>query len=155
MILLGILAAVLVAGGITAFFMLRDDEKPAAPPAPATQPAPTPKRTPVSLPGPTTAVSASELLKAYNDDPNKADELYKGKVLDVTGTVLAAKRDVLEKSFVALEGGTDRIRGVRCILSPENDWQVETTERFQTVTVRGRCQGILGDVVLHESAVMP
>jgi hypothetical protein len=49
--------------------------------------------------------SAPELQKAYEDNEVQADMRYKGRRLQVTGTVASISKDVLDKPFLSLAGG--------------------------------------------------
>jgi len=142
---------VLVGAGVTVFMMTRDRQQP----APASQPASETKPTPVVLEGPAIVVSASEMLNLFRDKPVDAETKYKGQIVDVTGVVSAK----LESNFAgergfALEGGVQRFAGVRCVLPEANYFQMQEVQSGETVTIRGRCEGLVSDVILRDCAVL-
>lgn len=153
-LLIGVVVGVLVLIGAAVLVIMMMSGKQDSPAA--TQPAAETKPTPVIPKGPAIAVDATEMLNLFRDDPAAADILYKAKILDVTG-VVSAKLDsnFAGERAIALEGGVQRFAGVRCVLPEANHFQLGEVEQGQTVTIRGRCEGLVSDVILRDSAVLP
>jgi hypothetical protein len=81
-------------------------------------------------------VSAEHLVAAYTDNEAKANHLYRGKSLRVTGVV----RRVTEKA-VELQGGGLGVMTVDCHFS--ESWRKLVSSLFAgtRVTIRGVCDG--------------
>jgi hypothetical protein len=88
------------------------------------------------------AISASDLDSDYEQNDAAADAKYKGKVMNVSGTVRRVRRDLHpERYTIELEGiiDTNSIVDCRYSLEKKNDLQVITAGDY--VTVRGTCVG--------------
>ena len=110
----------------------------------------------VVLPDPAIPTTAAAMLVMFKDDEDAAGAKYKGKVVDVAGTVLAKGTNLAGERAVTLEGGAQaRFAGVRCVFPAANYFQWDNVEVGQTVKIRGRCEGLVSDVVLRECAVLP
>jgi hypothetical protein len=122
---------------------------------------PTPQ---VTAPADTIITAYSTKEDAYNAanpgaDPNTRptaaiDPGYVGKIIEVTGRVYGVGDSELVGIYVALGGGVERTRGVRCLLAPENVGQIKSISRGQTVVVRGRCKDLAKDIELEDCAIM-
>ncbi|RKY13434.1 MAG: hypothetical protein DRP82_05395, partial [Planctomycetota bacterium] len=105
------------------------------------------------------SVSAEELYQAYDDNAVRADAMYKGKVLRVSGEVTAIGRDIiLGIPYVCLAGGkgswvgdTYMGWGVQCAFRKGYAHALSRISKGDYVTVIGICLGKAGitpDVVL-------
>ena len=101
---------------------------PAAPPAPA--PAPTE--------APPIAVTAEQLRKDYKANEISADEHYRGRILEVSGTVEAIRKDFLDKPVVEFET-TEMFEMVDAHFAKSQAGQLRNLSRGSQVTVR--CTG--------------
>ncbi len=89
-------------------------------------------------------LTSNELFDTFENDEATAMSLYENKVIEVTGTVFAIqKTDSL--SSVTLVAENAMIGGVNCSF---NHAQIDVIEG-QEVTIKGRCQGYLTDVILN------
>jgi hypothetical protein len=94
-------------------------------------------------------VTASDLLKAYKDDPKKADTEYKGKMIRVKGKVESATGSVTFKS------DDDKIPGiVKAVPLIIAVGEFGKLNKGDQVTVWGKCDGKTGDTVAIESAIV-
>jgi hypothetical protein len=126
------------------------------PPVPATRPIPMPRPEPVSgLTTTTMEVTAEELFSAYKADNASADAKYKGKILKVTGIVGSVGKDVLHNPYIRLTaGGKYQAWGVRCVLKKEYEPELARLTIGQTVTVQGKCDGRLMNVLMKDCALV-
>jgi hypothetical protein len=118
-------------------------------------PLPRPAPKPLSVaPAPTViAVTAEELCSAYNADNAAADAKYRGKALKVTGEVDSMGEDVLQNPYIRLSGGIKhQAWGVRCRLSKKPEPAQLTIG--QRVTVQGKCQGRLMNVLMKDCSLI-
>lgn len=93
-------------------------------------------------------ISATELWKAYQSDPDAADKAYKGKTIVVTGPVYFAGVNPISKTvYVSLKNdeGKDRIA---CSFPDSAKAAVSALTEDQKVTIKG-----VGDGPLFKMAV--
>jgi len=92
-------------------------------------------------------LSASEIYSAYEGDEAAANEQYLDKVIKVSGTVLESKTNDEGVVSVTLEGG-GMLGGVICQLDELSEHERTDFEAGEEVTFKGKCTGMLMDVVL-------
>lgn len=97
-------------------------------------------------------VSAAELITAFEDNENAANDKYLGKVVEVSGPIA----EVIEKqnSFVLLLGDTTTVSRVSCTLEGEQDTMAYGLHTGDELTLRGICSGRLLDVVLVDCRIV-
>src|SRR5262245_36393748 len=91
--------------------------------------------------GQATAATADKLYEEFDKNPLTAESTYKGKVLEVTGTLLRVERDRFGRSTLVFEAGKNANAAVRCDFSRDANAQLEKLEVKQKVTVRGKYAG--------------
>ena len=91
-------------------------------------------------------MTAQELFAAYEANETEANQKYLGKMIQVTGTVQAAKKDEEGKTGIALTGGD--MFGVICKLDDFSEPKRTAFQPGEQVTFKGECTGMLMDVVL-------
>lgn len=103
---------------------------------------------------PPLVVTAAQLLTAYAADELSADELYRGRVLAVSGHVVGLGRDLNDAAFVTLDPGEEAgAVGVQCLFDKRRASAVARLKKGQRLTVVGRCDGKFGNVMLRECAL--
>jgi len=99
------------------------------------------------------SVEASALAKQYKANEVAADGKYKGRVLRVSGRVVDIKKDILDQPYVLLKGvGT--IEGVQCFFSKKQEKELSNLEKGTQITVSGKCDGLLLNVLLKNCALV-
>lgn len=94
-------------------------------------------------------VTAARLFADYEANEVAADEKYKGKVLVVTGTIEDIGKDFVDTMYVTLR--TDNgIMSVQCRFDDEHKFQLANTTKGQQVTLKGKCDGKFGNVLLSD-----
>jgi hypothetical protein len=89
-------------------------------------------------------LSANELLGGYQANEVAADQRYKGRVIEVTGVVDKVGRDILDNPYLTMQ--SPGIFCVQCFF--DNDRPLTSLRPGHIVTVRGWCDGKLGNVGL-------
>lgn len=86
-------------------------------------------------------VTATELLTAYEDNAVAADASYKGKKLQITGTVSDMGTDILDQTYVILQNDNEEysIVGVQCYFADGS--AVASLSKGDTITVTGTGDG--------------
>ena len=91
-------------------------------------------------------MTSKELSEAYNENEVAADQKYKGKKILLTGKVESINKDVLEESYITLEGDT-YFGTINCSVNNENI--AASIKKNNQYSLIGVCTGmILGNVML-------
>ena len=93
-------------------------------------------------------VTANELYDAYAENSVNADELYKNKVIQVTGTVTDIGQDMLsEKPCISLDSGSAyNLAPIQCFFN-EATSDIASLHDGDVITIRGECTGVFVSVV--------
>lgn len=95
------------------------------------------------------SVTASALVKEYEDNEVKADAKYKGKVIVVEGKVQEIGKDLFDDIYVVI-GGTGLLDGVQCAFGDEATDVVASLGKGDSVKIEGTVSGLLGNVQLED-----
>lgn len=93
-------------------------------------------------------LTADALYRAYKANEVQADSKYKGKVLKVSGVVDGIGKDMLDKPYVSLKTSSP-IMTVQCFFSKSHLKTLGNLKKGQELTVKGVCDGKLGNVMLR------
>lgn len=98
-------------------------------------------------------IDATNLLTIYASDEQKANALYLGKPIDVTGVIseIQNQQDTLVNVML---GKADDMHRVSCLLDQQNLKQIRKYKQGNTITLRGICTGYLMDVELNRCVVI-
>lgn len=156
----GILLTVLACCGIAALFEPAD----VAPPRPRAVVDDPPARGRFDSPpdagrvnvmaGPAIQVTPGQLFAEYEANDIAADRKYKGKVLQMTGTVDTISRDLLDTIYVTLKAGNATFVQIQCFFDDGSEDAVAKLSSGQSLTIRGRCDGKFGNVMLKDCAIV-
>ena len=99
----------------------------------------------------TIRITAPKLLAEYQANEVAADEAYKGKKLEVKGVVLKVAKDLLDDMYVTLKSGKEfDIFTVQCSFDDDHEEALAAVQPGAIVTIRGTCDGKLGNVFLKD-----
>lgn len=103
--------------------------------------------TPEASSEPPIVVSAPELYEAYKANEVAADNLFKGKSLQVSGVVEKIAKDIMDNIYVTLraDGG---FGSIQCMLPDNQAPKASTLSQGEQITVRGVCKGKMMNVLL-------
>lgn len=93
-------------------------------------------------------ISATELVKIYQENPAKADSLYTEKIIEVEGVVASSSIDG-ESTIVNLSSA-DAMVSVSVSLKQKR----EPLKEGAKVSVKGKCNGMLSDVQINEAEII-
>ena len=106
---------------------------------------------PVAPAEPPIAVEAEQLVAHYDRNEVAADGYFKDHVLEVTGEVTAIGKDILDNPYVALSSGrANSFRQVQVLFTKEHFSVLAQLRKGMRVTLRGRCSGLMGNVLLND-----
>lgn len=97
-------------------------------------------------------VTANELYKAYDSNEVKADNKYKGKDLEIAGTISDIGKDILDDIYITIETD-DIIFSIQCYFTDEYESKVADLEKGQKITIQGVCDGKLGNVLIKDCII--
>jgi len=99
-------------------------------------------------------VTAPQLAKAYKDNGVSADLTYKGKLLEISGTVKSIGRDILDDAYVTLSGDSNSFTDIQCMFSSENESALVSLKEGSKITVRGEVSSMLLNVLVKDCTVV-
>jgi hypothetical protein len=104
----------------------------------------------VSSQPPEVTTSAAQLSHDYEANEVAADARYKGKIVQVTGTVDSVGKDITDTMYVSLNGGDQyQIIGlVQCFFSASHQSQLAQMQKGMMVTVKCKCDGKFGNILM-------
>lgn len=95
---------------------------------------------------PVATLTAEDLLKAFQADETKANETYLDHFIDVTGEVESVSQE--DSIWTVILNADDVMSTVRCEMDYVQGNHRPEFNSGQLVTLRGKCTGMLMDVVL-------
>lgn len=95
-------------------------------------------------------MTADELYNAFDENEEAAMTQYQDKVIEVSGVVRRTKVDSNQFNVVLKASGS-MTGGINCAM---RDLSVESPAKSSEITIKGRCQGYLMDVVLNNCVIV-
>lgn len=98
-------------------------------------------------------VTAVRMMDDYNENGVSADSKYKGKLIEVTGTVDDISKDILGDLYVTLL--TDEMMfDVQCYFKKEHTESLGALKKGQGVVIRGKGTGAMGNVTMEKCEIV-
>jgi hypothetical protein len=92
----------------------------------------------------------------YKDNEVRADGKFKGKVVQTTGLVRDVKKDVLGSIYVTLgTGKLLEVPVVQCFVAGSQVERVTALSKGDKVTMRGRVDGLMMNVLVKDCELVP
>lgn len=102
---------------------------------------------------PFASIEATSLIAMYETDEQKANTMYLGKPIDVTGAIAEVDNQQDTLANVML-GKSDDMHKVSCLLDPKSIKELKKYKTGDKITLRGICTGYLMDVELNRCVVI-
>lgn len=100
-------------------------------------------------------VTASQLVADYSANEVAADGKYKGKVLEVNGVISSIGKDITDRPYISFTSNNPgSFRGVQCIFEKNQEEQLVTLAKGESISVRGMCDGLMGNVLIKGSQLV-
>ena len=99
-------------------------------------------------------ISPNQLFSEYERNDIAADRKYKGKELQLTGTVGNISRDLLGDIYVTLKTGEFEFFSIQCFFADSFEDEVADLSPNRLLTIRGRCDGKFGNVLLKDCIIV-
>lgn len=101
----------------------------------------------------TISITAGDLYQAYEDNEIAADKNYKGKLLEVTGTISDFGVDVFGTSYIKLDTGGP-FKDTQVFFKKGEDDKIAELSKGESVTVIGTGGGlVITSVVINKSVI--
>jgi len=97
-------------------------------------------------------VSPSQLFADYKANEVNADNLYKGKLLKVTGTIKSIGKDIRDEPYITFDSG-DIITSVQVYFMKSEQNKLADLSSGQKLTIIGTCGGKLMNVFIRNSSI--
>ncbi len=98
-------------------------------------------------------VTATKLMADYNANEVAADAQYKGRIVDVSGTINSIGKDILDTPYVALTTN-EYYSVVQCMFSKSDQAQLASLAKDTKITLRGRVSGKLGNIIVRDCSIV-
>jgi tetratricopeptide (TPR) repeat protein len=96
-------------------------------------------------------VSAEDLIAQYKANEVSADQAYKGRWLEVRGTVDKVGKDLLDTMYVTLKSGQQfDFVSVQCFFEKEWENALASVKPNYIYKIRGQCDGKFANVLLRK-----
>jgi hypothetical protein len=90
---------------------------------------------------PAIKISVKALIGKYNENTIAADELYKGKTLQVKGTIGDIGKDILNKPYITISQSDDVDNYIQCFIAETELQKATQLKKGQQITIEGKCSG--------------
>jgi hypothetical protein len=99
---------------------------------------------------PVLKVTSKTLYKEYNNNEIAADDKYKGKIIQVRGTIRDIGKDIMDDAYISLIGD-DFFGDVQCFF-PDKSYLLNL-KKGQRVSVIGYCDGLFMNIILQNCII--
>jgi hypothetical protein len=100
------------------------------------------------------AVTATKLMADYEANEVAADATYKGKLVEVTGTISDISKDLFDNPYIALGAGANTFFTVQCMFEKSDQAQLASLAKDTKITLQGRVSSKLGNVIVQECSIV-
>lgn len=96
-------------------------------------------------------INSDELISSFKIDEEKANELYKGKIIEVIGIVKEVS--FLNNRNTVLLYTKNKDSEIICDVHASQIEKIKTLKKDQKIRVKGICKGFLKDVILLNCSI--
>ena len=97
-------------------------------------------------------ISSQQLYADYKANEVAADQKYKSKILEISGEIDNIAKDITDTIYITLKGDK-YIGSVQCFFSKNHENQAASLSKGQYVTVKGKCDGKMMNILLRGCAL--
>lgn len=98
-------------------------------------------------------VDAKKLSADYEANEVAADNQYKNKQVQISGTIKDIGKDILDSPYVSFENGNS-IFGVQCMFDKSDGNALASLTKAQKITLTGKVSGKLGNVIVNDCKIV-
>lgn len=101
-----------------------------------------------------TRITASDLATEYKANQVAADEKYKGKTIEVSGTIYNIGKDILDAPYVTLNG-VDMVTNIQCMFDKSDQSQLSSLSKDTKIVLRGKVSGqVVFNVLMNNCSIV-
>jgi len=100
-------------------------------------------------------IAASALYSEYDANEVAAEAKYEGRILRVTGVIRSIGIEILGRPYIVLTSEDEyEVWGVQCIFDEEHKPEIARLAEGQRITIQGKCEGYLINVLLKDCSII-
>ncbi|KND50537.1 MAG: Phage protein [Parcubacteria bacterium C7867-007] len=105
---------------------------------------------------PALTVTAFKMAAEYKENEVAADAKYKGKLVEISGSVDTIGKDVLDTPFIAFstENQYEIINRIQCMFGKNDVEVLSSVSKGQKITLRGTVSGALGNIIVKDCEII-
>lgn len=104
---------------------------------------------------PAIKVTAIQMSSDYKNNEVAADAKYKGKLVEISGTVNTIGKDILDTPYISLKTEEYAILDQpQCMFARSDEAQLATVNKGQRITLRGTVTGKLGNIIVSDCSIV-
>lgn len=96
-------------------------------------------------------LNATDLVNYYANNEAKANLLYTGKIIEITGTIKEISY-LNDRNTIILNSNSETF-GVICDINPNQKEKLHQLKQHQKIKVKGICKGFLKDVIFLNCSI--
>lgn len=100
---------------------------------------------------PELVLNSNDLINAYLIDEEKSNNIYAGKIIEVTGYV--EETTLLNNRNTIILASKNKSFGIICDINPNFTTEFNQVQKNQKIRVKGICKGFLKDVILLNCSI--
>lgn len=100
-------------------------------------------------------VAANSIVSEYKENGVAADAKYKGKLVEVSGTVKTIDKTIADTPYIALESYEYAIVDhVQCMFERSRAAELTSVKKGEKITLRGIVSGKFGNIVIDDCEIV-
>ena len=105
---------------------------------------------------PAFVVTAFEMAAEYKENEVAADAKYKGKLVEISGTVDTIGKDIADTPYIAFatENQYEIINRIQCMFGRNDTEALSGVSKGQKITLRGEVSGALGNIIVRDCQIV-
>jgi hypothetical protein len=109
-----------------------------------------------SAPQPTFKVTAFAMAAEYKENEVAADAKYKGKLVEISGTVDTIGKDIADTPYIAFatENQYEIINRIQCMFGRNDTEALSSVSKGQKIALRGTVSGALGNIIVKDCEIV-
>lgn len=100
-------------------------------------------------------VTSSAMVKEYIANEVSADTKYKGKLVEISGTIKDIGKDIVDTPYIIIESNpSDYFTQIQCMFSKSDIETVGSLQKNTAVVAQGEVSGKLGNILIRECKII-
>ncbi len=105
---------------------------------------------------PAISVTAFQMAKEYKQNEVAAEAKYKGKLVEISGTVDTIGMDITDTPYISFttENQYEIINRIQCMFSDKDTAMLSAISKGQKITLQGEVSGALGNIIVRDCSIV-